>query len=101
MSDKAEISDAVSALLRAAAGLSAAQARLDTTPDLTTAERDHAARKVCEAFRRFEAGAKASKVPLTVSIRLTPSVVREREPPSRPRRAISRAARTGTEGRGV
>lgn len=74
-----EISDAVHDLLRAVAGLSAAQARLDATPDLTTVERDYAARKVCEAFWRFEAGAKASKAPLTVSIRLTPSVLRKRQ----------------------
>ena len=71
---KAEISEAVHDLLRAVAGLSAAQARLDATPDLTTAERDHAARKVCEAFRRFEAGAKAIQKSVTVSIKLTPDV---------------------------
>lgn len=73
MNDKAEISDAVHDLLRAAARLSAAQARLDATPDLTTVERDHAARKVCEAFRHFEAGAKAILKPVTVSIRLAPT----------------------------
>jgi hypothetical protein len=72
-SDKAEISDAMHDLLRAAAGLSAAQARLDATPDLTTVERDYAMQKTVAAFRRFEAGAKAVRKPVTVSIQLAPT----------------------------
>jgi len=51
--------------------LSAAQAALDRDPELTTAPRDRAMTKVIEAFRRFETGVKASKMPLAVTIRLS------------------------------
>ena len=67
-----DIEEAVKALLRAAAQLSAAQAALDATPDLTTAPRDFAARKVCDAFRAFESGAKAITKPTRISITLSP-----------------------------
>lgn len=65
-----EIGEAVYAILRAAAQLSSAQARLDTTPDLTPAERDHAAGRVVECFRRFETAAKAAPKPVAVTVRL-------------------------------
>jgi len=67
-----ELQHAVMAILKASSELSAAQAALDATPDLTTAPRDFAARKVCDAFRAFESGAKAAKKPLTVKITLSP-----------------------------
>jgi len=67
----AELSESVYALLRATRELSAAQAALDRDPELTTAPRDHAMTKVIEAFRRFETSAKASKMPLAVTIRLS------------------------------
>ncbi len=35
-----------------------------------TAPRYHAVRKAIDAFRRFEAGAKGNKTPLTITIRL-------------------------------
>jgi hypothetical protein len=70
---KAEISEALYAVLKAAATLSAAQARLAATPDLATAERDHATQKVCDAFRRFETTARATREPLAVTIRLDPT----------------------------
>jgi hypothetical protein len=47
----ADLSETVYALLRAAGELSREQAALDVTPDLTTVPRDHAAGKVCDAFR--------------------------------------------------
>ena len=68
----AELSDSVYALLRAASELSAA---LDRDHELTTAPRDQAARKVCDAFRafnRFAAGAQAAKKSLTIKITLSP-----------------------------
>lgn len=71
MSDT-DIKAAVEAILKTSAELSAAQAALDATPDLTTAPRDFAARKVVEAFRQFESGAKAITRPTRVSITLTP-----------------------------
>ncbi len=71
MSDD-DLQHAVMAILKTASELSAAQAALDATPDLTTAPRDFAARKVCEAFDRFAAGAKAAKKPLTIKITLSP-----------------------------
>ena len=67
-----ELQHAVMAILKASGELSAAQAALDATPDLTTAPRDFAARKVCDAFRAFESCAKAAKKPLTVKITLSP-----------------------------
>lgn len=69
----AEISDAIYAVLRTAAELSAAQARLAATPDLAPAERDHAADRVVQAFRRFEVAVKATRKPLAVTINLTPT----------------------------
>lgn len=65
-----DIGEAVYAVLRAAAQLSAAQARLDQQPDLAHAERDHAAGRVIEHFRRFEAAAKTARKPLTVRVTL-------------------------------
>ena len=52
----------------------AAQAALDRTPDATTAPRDHAARKVCDAFRAFESGAKAATKPLRIGSNRIPDV---------------------------
>ncbi len=72
MSDS-DLQHAVMALLKAAGELSDAQAALDATPDLTTAPRDFAVRKVCEAFARFAAGAKALTKPTRISITLTPT----------------------------
>jgi hypothetical protein len=57
MSTQTELSEAVRSILRALAELSAAQAALDSTPDQSTAPRDHYARKAVAAFRLFEAGA--------------------------------------------
>lgn len=65
-----EIGTAVYDILKAAAQLSSASARLATTPDLSPAERDHAAGRVVDAFRRFETAAKAAPKPLAVTIRL-------------------------------
>ena len=67
----AELSEAVRAILKALAELSAAQAALDRDPEQATAPRDYAARKAIDAFRRFEAGAKASKAPLRITISLS------------------------------
>ena len=94
---KAELSEALG-ILRALAELSAAQAVLDQNPEQATAPRDHYARQAVEAFRRFEAGAKSSKSPLTISIRLTPDANRhESTALTRGRRlAIEKAARTLT-----
>jgi hypothetical protein len=72
MSTQAELLEAVRSILRALAELSAAQAALDQDPEQATAPRDHYARKAVAAFRQFEAAAKSSKSPLTISIRLTP-----------------------------
>jgi hypothetical protein len=73
MSDS-DLQHAVMALLKAAGELSDAQAALDATPDLTTAPRDFAVRKVCDAFRAFESGAKAITKPTRISITLSPRV---------------------------
>ena len=73
MSTHAELSEAVRSILRALAELSAAQAALDRDPEQAAAPHDHYARKAVAAFRQFEAAAKSSKSPLTISIRLTPS----------------------------
>src|SRR5271155_5854581 len=62
---QAELSETVHALLRATAELSREQSLLDQDPERTTAPRDHATQKAVAAFREFEAGAKASKLPLT------------------------------------
>ena len=70
MGSDSDIEQAVMAILKASAELSAAQAALDTTPDLTTAPRDFAARKVVDAFRAFESGAKAITRPTRISITL-------------------------------
>jgi hypothetical protein len=70
MSNADDIQHAMMAILKASAELTTAQAALDTTPDLTTAPRDHAARKVCDAFRQFESGAKAITKPTRISITL-------------------------------
>jgi hypothetical protein len=72
MSTQTDLQEAVRAILKALAELSAAQAALDHDPEQATAPRDHAARKAIDAFRRFEAGAKGSKTPLTITIRLKP-----------------------------
>ncbi len=70
---QAELSETVHALLRAAAELTREQTLVDQDPERTTAPRDYAMQKAVAAFREFEAGVKASKFPLTISIRLTPS----------------------------
>lgn len=69
---QAELSETVHALLRAAAELSREQSLLDQDRERTTAPRDYAMQKAVAAFREFEAAAKASKLPLTIKIRLTP-----------------------------
>jgi hypothetical protein len=69
---QAELSETVHALLRAAAELSREQSLLDQNPERTTAPRDHAMQKAVAAFREFEAGAKAARKPLAITIRLTP-----------------------------
>jgi len=68
---RTELSEAVHALLRAAAELSREQSLLDQDPERIMAPRDHAMQKAVAAFREFEAGVKASKLPLTISIRLS------------------------------
>ena len=67
-----DIEEAVRAILKACAELSAAQAALDQKPDATTAPRDYAVTKVIEAFNRFAAGAQAARKPLAIKITLTP-----------------------------
>ncbi len=67
MSDS-DIEEAVRAILKASAELSRAQAALEATPDLTTAPRDFAARKVCDAFRAFESAAKAITKPTRITL---------------------------------
>jgi hypothetical protein len=67
-----DIEEAVRAPLKAAGELSAAQAALDVTPDLTTAPRDHALQKAVTAFREFEAAAKAITRPTRITVTLTP-----------------------------
>ncbi len=68
MSD--DLQDAVTTLLLAAGELS--QAALDQDAERDPAPRDHAARKVVEAFRRFEVGAKAIKRPTRITVTLSP-----------------------------
>ncbi len=68
-----DIEEAVLAILKAAGELSAAQFALDRTPDATTVPRDFAARKVVDAFRTWEASAKAIKSPIRVSITMRPT----------------------------
>ena len=70
---QADLSDAVRAILKALAELSAAQGALDLDPERDHAPRDYAMQKAVAAFRQFEAGAKSIKGPLTISIRLMPS----------------------------
>jgi len=67
-----DIEEAVRAILKACAELSAAQAALDHKPDATTAPRDYAVTKVIEAFYRSAAGAQAARKPLAIKITLTP-----------------------------
>jgi len=59
-----------------ASELSAAQADFDRDHELTTAPRDFAARKVCDAFRQFESGAKAITKPTAIKITLSPAIAR-------------------------
>jgi hypothetical protein len=66
-----DIEEAVRAILKASAELSAAQAALDRDHELTTAPRDFAVTKVIEAFNRFAAGAQAAKKPLAITISLS------------------------------
>ena len=73
MSTETDLQEAVRAILKALAELSAAQSTLDQNPEQTTAPRDHYARKSVAAFRQFEAAAKSIKRSLTISIRLTPT----------------------------
>jgi len=72
MSTQAEITEAVKAILRAAAELSAAQAACDQDRERDTVPRDHAARKVVEAFDRFATGARAATTLLGITITLSP-----------------------------
>jgi hypothetical protein len=69
---QADLSEAVRAILKALAELSAAQAALDLDPERDHAPRDYAVQKTVAAFRKFEAGAKGITGPRTISIRLTP-----------------------------
>lgn len=71
MSDS-DIEEAVKAILKASAELSQAQAALDRDHELTTAPRDFAARKICDAFRAFETSAKAITRPTRITITLSP-----------------------------
>jgi len=73
MSD-ADLQQSILSILKAAGELSAAQFALDRMPDGTTAPRDYAARKVVDAFRAWEASAKAIKSPVRVSITLRPTL---------------------------
>jgi hypothetical protein len=57
-STQADLSDAVRAILKALAELSAAQGALDLDPERDHAPRDYAMQKAIAAFRQFEAGAK-------------------------------------------
>ena len=54
------------------AELSSAQTALDLDPERDHAPRDHAMHKAVAAFRTFEAGAKAIKTPLRITISLSP-----------------------------
>jgi hypothetical protein len=72
MSNSDDLQHAVMAILKASAELSQAQAALDATPNLTTASRDFAARKVCDAFCTFESSAKAITRPTRITITLSP-----------------------------
>lgn len=77
MSDR-DIEHAVMAILKTAGELSAAQAALDATPDLTTASRDHALQKVVSAFRDFEVAVKAITRPTRITMTLTPGANADR-----------------------
>ena len=68
----ADLSEAVRAILKALAELSSAQAALDLDPERDHVPRDHAMHKAVAAFRAFEAGAKAIKTPLRITISLSP-----------------------------
>lgn len=64
-----DVGASVYAVLQAAGQLSNAQARLSQQPDLSPAERDHAAARVVECFNRFADAAK--RAPKPVSVRVT------------------------------
>ena len=68
----AHLSEAVRAILKALAELSSAQTTLDLDPERDHAPRDHAMHKAVAAFREFEAGAKAVKTPVRITISLSP-----------------------------
>jgi hypothetical protein len=68
----ADLSEAVRAILKALAELSCAQTALDLGPERDHVPRDHAMHKAVAAFRAFEAGAKAIKTPLRITISLSP-----------------------------
>jgi len=68
-----DIEEATLGIFKAAGELSAAQFVLDRTPDATTVPRDFAVRKVVDAFRAWEASAKAIKSPVRVSITVRPT----------------------------
>jgi hypothetical protein len=67
-----DLSEAVRGILKALAELSRAQAALDLDHERDHAPRDHAMHKAVAAFRAFEAGAKAVKTPLRITISLSP-----------------------------
>ncbi len=67
-----DIEEAVRAILKACAELSAAQAALGHKPVATKAPRDYAVTKVIEAFNRSAAGAQAARKQLAIKITLTP-----------------------------
>jgi hypothetical protein len=68
----ADLSEAVRAILKALAELSSAQAALDLDAERDQVPRDHAMHKAVSAFRAFEAGAKAVKTPVRITISLRP-----------------------------
>jgi len=68
----ADLSEAVRAILKALAELSGTQAALDLDSERDHAPRDYAMHKAVAAFRAFEAGAKAVKTPLRITISLSP-----------------------------
>jgi hypothetical protein len=67
-----DLSEAVRTILKSLAELSSAQAALGLDPERDHAPRDHAMHKAVAAFRTFEAGAKAVKTPLRITISLSP-----------------------------
>ena len=69
---RADLQEAVGAILRASAELSREQDLLDQDAERAPAARDYAVRKLVEAFKRFEVGAQAAKKPLTIKITLSP-----------------------------